>query len=113
VRWQGQRYRALNPFAATDAAGLALINRGEFTVEGLRNADVQCALFAGEARSPKERRRRSGAAGRYLRLLRAHRLIRKIPGRRRYVVTAHGREILTAILSARQADVAKLTALAA
>lgn len=113
VRRQGHRYRALNPFGATDAAVLALINRGEFAVEGLRNGDVQRALFSGDARTPKERRRRSAAAGRYLRLLRAHGLIRKIPGRHRYVATARGRAAVTALLTARQADVAQLTALAA
>jgi hypothetical protein len=113
VRRQGRRYRALNPFAATDAAVLSRINQGEFALEGLRNADVQSALFAGEARTPKERRRRSAAAGRYLRLLRAHGLIRKIPGRHRYVVTTRGHEPITALLTARNADVAQLTALAA
>lgn len=110
---QGRRYRALNPFAAKDAAVLALINRGEFTVEGLRNADLQAVLFAGPARTKKERRRRSAAAGRYLRLLRAHRLIRKVPGRHRYLATARGHEAATALITAQHADVAKLTALAA
>jgi hypothetical protein len=113
LRRRRQRYRALNPFAAKDAAVLALINRGEFTVEGLRNADVQSALFSGPARTKKQRCRRSAAAGRYLRLLRAHRLIRKVPGRHRYLITARGREAATAFITAQEADVAKLTALAA
>lgn len=113
VRRHHQRYRALNPFAAKDAAVLALINRGEFVVEGMRNADVQSALFDGPARTKKQRRRRSAAAGRYLRLLRAHGLIRKVPGRHRYLVTARGREAATALITAQQADVAQLTALAA
>ena len=113
VRRQGKRHRALNPFAAKDAAVLALINRGEFTIEGLRNADVQSVLFSGPARTKKERRRRSAAAGRYLRLLRAHRLIGKVPGRHRYLITARGREAATALITAQQADVEKLTALAA
>ena len=113
VRRQGRGYRALNPFAAKDAAVLALINRGEFTVEGLRNADLQAVLFSGSARTAKERRRRSAAASRYLRLLRAHRLIRKVPGRHRYLITARGREAATAFITAQAADVVKLTALAA
>jgi hypothetical protein len=113
VRRQGKRHRALNPFAAKDAAVLALINRGEFTIEGLRNADLQSVLFSGPARTKKERRRRSAAAGRYLRLLRAHRLIRKVPGRHRYLITARGREAATALITAQQADVEKLTSLAA
>lgn len=113
VRWKGRRYRGLNPFAAADAAVLALINRGEFTVEGFRNADVQGVLFTGRARTQRARKRRGAAASRWLRLLRAHRLIRKVPGRHRYVVTARGREAATAVLTAQHADVAKLTALAA
>ena len=82
-------------------------------MEGLRNADVQSVLLRGPARTKKERRRRSAAASRYLRLLRAHRLIRKVPGRHRYLITASGREAATALITAQQADVEKLTALAA
>ena len=113
VRRRGHSYRALNPFAAKDASVLALINRGEFTVEGLRNDNIQSVLFSGPARTKKERRRRSAAASRYLRLLRAHRLIRKVPGRHRYLMTARGREAATVLITAQAADVAKLTALAA
>jgi hypothetical protein len=113
VRWKGRRYRGLNPFAEVDTAVLALINRGEFTVEGFRNADLQAVLFAGPARTTKQRKRRSAAASRWLRLLRAHHLIRKVPGRHRYVTTPRGREAATALLTAQQADVAQLTALAA
>ena len=113
VRWNGRRYRGLNPFAAADAALLALINRGEFAVEGLRNADVRAVLFDRPARTDQERQRHSAAASRRLRLLRAHGLIRKVPGRHRYVATARGREAATALLAAQHADVTKLTALAA
>ena len=113
VRRRGHSYRALNPFAAKDASVLALINRGEFTVEGLRNDNIQSVLYSGPARTKKERRRRSAAASRYLRLLRAHRLIRKVPGRHRYLMTARGREAATVLITAQAADVAKLTALAA
>jgi hypothetical protein len=113
VTWQGQRYRALRLFAAAESAVLATINRGDFTVEGFRNADVQAALFAGPARTTREKRRRSAAAGRWLRLLRAHGLIRKVPGRHRYLVSEKGRELITLVLTAQQADVEKLSALAA
>jgi hypothetical protein len=40
----GRRYRALNPWAAQDAALLELIARGEWTVSGFRNRDVRAAL---------------------------------------------------------------------
>ncbi|MDP3070510.1 MAG: hypothetical protein Q8N18_09490 [Opitutaceae bacterium] len=113
VTWQQRRYRALRLFAAPETAVLTLINRGDFTVEGFRNADVQGALFISPARSTKEKRRRSSAAGRWLRLLRAHGLIRKVPGRHRYLVSEKGRELITLVLTAQHADVQKLSALAA
>jgi len=50
---------------------------------------------------------------RKLRLLRAHHLIKKVSHTHRYVLTNDGRNIITALLAARQADVDKLTSLAA
>lgn len=82
-------------------------------MEGFRNADIQAALCSGAAGSEKERRRRSAAASRWLRLLRAHGLIRKVPGRHRYLVSEKGRELITLVLTAHHADVEKLAAIAA
>ena len=113
VCWRGKRYRALRLFAPAEMAVFAVINRGDFTVEGFRNADVQAALFDGPARTTKEKRRRSAAAGRWLRLLRAHGLISKVPGRHRYLLTATGRELVTLLLTAQHADVEQLSAIAA
>ena len=50
---------------------------------------------------------------RQLRLLRAHGLIRKVPGTHRYHVTAAGRTITTAALTALHATVRQLTQIAA
>ena len=113
VRGKRRRPRGLNPLHDQAAALLQFISRGEYTVEGFRNRDLQRALFPAKARTRRERSRRSGWAGRRLRLLRAHRLIRKVPGRHRYVVSPNGRQLLTALLAARAADVQQLTALAA
>ena len=46
-------------------------------------------------------------------LLRAHGLVAKVSRTHRYIVTEKGRVTITALLSARRADVDKLTALAA
>ncbi len=54
-----------------------------------------------------------GWVGRRLRLLPAHGLIAKVSGTHRYVVTEKGRTTITALLTARKADVDKLTKLAA
>jgi hypothetical protein len=111
--WRSRRYRGLNPLAQADAAVLEFISRGEYTLQGFRNRDLQAILYSGSPASTQERRRRTGAISRRLRLLRAHGLIRKVQGRHCYIVTENGRKILTALLAARQADVAQLSKLAA
>jgi hypothetical protein len=108
----GQRYRALNPWSEPDGRLLAAVNRGEFALNGFRNRDLRPCLFSSKG-TVEEQKRRTAAITRKLRLLRAHGLIRKVTGTHRYVVSDKGRRIITALLSARQADVAQLTALAA
>ena len=104
----GRRYRALQPLG-TDAALLRALNRGEWTIAGLRNRDLQHLLYTGQPRDKKAARRRSAAISRKLRLLRAHGLIRKLPHTHRYLVTESGRVILTALVAAQQASTQKLT----
>ena len=108
----GRRHRALNPWSEKDAALLAAVSRGEYTINGLRNRDLRRQLWA-KVGTDKEERRRAAAVTRQLRLLRAHGLLRKVSGTHRYVVSEGGRKIMTALLAARQADVEQLTALAA
>lgn len=108
----GRRYRALNPWAPGDGALLEAISRGEFTIQGFRNRDLRALLYPGKGICQEERRR-SGRVSRLLALLRAHGLIRKVSGTHRYHVSQRGRRILTALLSARNADVDQLTQLAA
>jgi hypothetical protein len=109
----GQRYRPLNPWAAPDGALLEAISRGEFAINGLRNRDLQGLLYKTKATAARERRRRAAAVTRKLRLLRAHGLLKKVSGTHRYVLTTTGRELVTALLAARKANVEKLTQLAA
>ncbi len=108
VQWKGKRVRALNLFASADTALLAAVSRGEFLVNGFRNRDLRALLYQTESASDQDARRRSAAVTRKLRLLRAHGLIEKIPKTHRYKVSAAGRAALTAILTARQANTAKL-----
>ena len=110
VRWKGQLVRALHPFDPADSALLEAVNRGEFTINGLRNRDLQALLYAGPALSQPEKRRRSAAISRKLRLLRAHGLLQKLAHTHRYQVSEKGRLILTALLAARQATLKQLTA---
>ena len=113
VLWKDRRVRGLRLLDPGDRQLLAAINRGEYTIAGLRNRDLQGMLFGGEPASPGERRRRSAFVSRKLRLLRAHRLLKKVQGTHRYQVTTNGRRAITAILTAMSATVAQLTALAA
>jgi hypothetical protein len=107
-----QRYRALNPLGDADAELMAIVNRGEFAINGFRNRDVRVHLY-GVAADKSQPRREMAAVGRKLRLLRAHGLIAKVSKTHRYVVTEKGRRIITALLTARQASTEKLTAMAA
>jgi hypothetical protein len=112
VRHNSQRYRALNPLADNDARLMAIVNRGEFSLNGFRNRDVRAHLYGASEDKTKERRQMA-AMGRQLRLLRAHGLIAKVSKTHRYVITEKGRNVMTALLAARQASTEKLTALAA
>lgn len=110
--WHGRRVRALRPFA-DDTPLLKAINRGEFTVGGFRNRDLQALFFSTPATSPGERRRRSAAISRKLRLLRAHGLITKVPHTHRYQLTVRGRKAIVAILTALSSTIRQLTPVAA
>ena len=113
VKRKGRRWRALNPHAPADAQLIEAISRGEFAVNGLRNRDLRRLLFD-DAKAPKhEQRRHAAAVSRSLALLRAHRLIRKVPGTHRYHLTQRGRTIVTALIAARNASTNSLTKLAA
>lgn len=112
VRKGGRRYRAINPWSALDGALLERLNRGEWVLNGLRNRDLRLGLY-GEAANAAERRRQAARVSRLLALLRAHGLLRKVPRSHRYHLTAQGRTLVTALLTARQASTEQLTKLAA
>jgi hypothetical protein len=111
--WQGRRVRPLSPFAPDDRQLLQIISRGEFTIKGIRNRDLQRLYFAQPPASPAEARRRSAWASRKLRLLRAHGLIYKITRTHRYQLTTAGRIATTAILTALRSTIRQLTTAAA
>jgi hypothetical protein len=108
VRRGGRRYRALNPFSPADSALLQALQRGEWTVSGLRNKDLRRALYPRPA-SAGEERRRAARVSRLLALLRAHGIVRKAGPSHRYYVSAGGRVQITALLAAQQATPEQLT----
>jgi hypothetical protein len=105
----GYRSRALNPLTGADGELLRTIAGGAFLLQGFRNHDLRLALF-GETSDAATQRRQSAAVTRKLRLLRAHGLIIKVQKTHRYQVSAEGRRILTALLSAHAADATRLAA---
>lgn len=113
VTYKGRRVRALNPQSPGDAALIAAISRGEFALNGLRNHDLRPLLFARPGRTKAEQKRQAAAVSRKLRLLRAHRLIRKVTHTHRYHLTDAGRIVITALIAARNANTQELTKMAA
>lgn len=103
-----RRLRALNPLAAADADLLEAVSRHEFLINGLRNRDVRGLLFDDAPTTARERQQRSAAVTRKLRLLRAHGLLEKVPNSHRYLVSEAGRQVITALLAARNASTEQL-----
>ena len=104
----GRRARGLNLLGQDDARLLKVVGDGKFLLNGFRNKDLQEMLLDSPPNDPAVRRRRSGQITRKLWLLRAHGIIRKVSGTHRYLVTDKGRQIITALQAAREADVTKL-----
>jgi hypothetical protein len=108
-----RRFRALNPLAEQDGTLLTAVSRPEFSHNGLRNRDLRCLLYVQPPRDLRAQKRQSAAVSRKLAMLRAHGLIRKVPHTHRYVPTDFGRQSITALLAAQNANTLELTKLAA
>jgi hypothetical protein len=109
VQIEKRRYRALRPFDPDDAKLLELVSRGETLITGFRNRDIREAFY-GPTADECERRRQAARVTRRFAILRAHGLIKKIPHTHRYVLTHDGVTAITALLAARKAPLARLTA---
>lgn len=107
LRVKGRSVRALRPWAE-DHDLLSAINHGDFLINGFRNRDLQGLLDPSEPQSAEERKRRSAAVSRKLRLLRSHGLIQNVPRTHRYQVTASARVILAAVLTTAQTTLHQL-----
>ena len=101
--------RALNPLTGADGDLLRLLAHGDYLLNGFRNRDVRASLF-GPCEDAMERRKQSAKISRLLALLKAHGLILRIQKTHRYQMTAHGRLVVTALLTAHSADTQRLAA---
>jgi len=111
--YRNKRVRALRPWAEPDLALLCAVNRGEFSVNGFRNRDLQSLLSHADPNTSVGKHRRSARVSRLLRMLRAHHLIQKVPHTHRYLPTPRGREIISAVLAAHRITLQQLNQLAA
>lgn len=109
VLWKERSVRALNVYAPEDLALLTAVNRGEFLLNGFRNGQLRQVLYGAAPEEEAERKRQSAKVTRQIRLLRGHGLLKKASRSHRYHLTAKGREVISAILAARDASTASLT----
>jgi len=111
IRDGRRRARALNPLTGQDGELLRAVSKGEYLLQGFRNADVRVTLY-GDAKDPDQRRRDSARVTRQFAMLRAHGLIVKITGTHRYHLSAAGRRIIACLLAANASDISRLDACA-
>lgn len=102
AKLNGHRKRAMNPVSIADVKLFAAAMRGEHFIHGFRNGHLAKHLGIKLSEDKLERRRQSSRIGRLLQLLRAHRLIAKIPRSRRYRVTLRGFKLMTAAVFLRE-----------
>lgn len=113
TKWKGRSVRPLNPLSEEDAQLLQAVNRGEFTITGFRNRNLREHLFATPPANEQQARAQTAKVTRLIRMLRAHGLVHKVSKTHRYIVSPRGREVITALISARSANINTLTQLAA
>jgi hypothetical protein len=90
-------YAGFNPASKADVKLFSAVLDGNHLVRGFRNADIRATLF-GSTEANAERRRQSAAVGRMLKRLHARGLIAKVPRTRRWLVSAKGQQVLSAVV---------------
>lgn len=114
IEKEGRPYRGLRPVSPEEAAVFELLLNGKYRLQGFRNADIRAVLCptpdnAGSSMpSVRACRAACGKASRYLRLLRAHGLIKKIPRTQTYRLTQRGTALMAASVKLRETTIANL-----
>jgi hypothetical protein len=106
---EGRPHRALAPISPQDSAQLALLQRGEFLIAGIRNRDLQ-PLWPDRVAHDPDGKRTAARITRWLRLPCAHGLLSKVPHTHCYRITTKGHAVLTTAHTLRHADVSSLAA---
>jgi hypothetical protein len=101
-RVRGRCFAGFNPAQPRDLALFKAVLDGEHLLRGLRNIDIRKRLYGLDPKQQAERRRRSAAVGRLLKRLHVRGLLAKVSRSRRWHLTHHGRQLLTAALQTYQ-----------
>jgi len=112
VMSNGKRYRALD-VTGKDFELLKIVADPQFAVDNITNKHLQKELGSTAWANGLEGRNLSARISRHLRLLREHGIIKKLPKQHKYVLTAKGRLLTTALnqfLGANLSDLSKLAA---
>ena len=108
----GRRYRGLD-VTGKDLALLQAVADPKFNVDAITNKHLQHDLGGTLWANRLTGRSLSSRIGRHLRILREHGIIKKLPNQHRYILTAKGRLLTTALnqfLGANICDLGKLVA---
>jgi hypothetical protein len=101
AKYRGNKRRPLRIMAPEDTKLFRAVLRGEHLIHGFRNRDLARHLCSSNLKDPDDRRRASARITRWIQLLRAHSLIRKIPRSRRYRLTLRGAILMSACIRVR------------
>lgn len=112
VRYKKRQRRGLNLMQEEEQRLFLAVLLGNNRINGFRNRDVTDRLFAA-TKDPAVHRRRMHRTTRLLQLLRAHRLIRKVPRSQRYQITVLGDRYMTTAIRIRVKEFPKETPCAA
>lgn len=96
--------RPLRPITIQESAVFTEILRGEFRINGFANKHLRRALLPDTPSSKEDQRRASAKISRQLALLRAHKLIAKVPKANLYRVTKKGDYVMNTALNLRRAN---------
>ena len=97
VKYKNRWARGLRPWEQLDSEVLKIIGNNDYILNGFRNKDIREKLYP-LAVEGKDKKRASSKITRFLWILRAHGLIKKIPKTYKYQLTDSGRKIIPTIL---------------
>lgn len=100
-RVKRKRVRALNPLSKQELNLFMAVLKGEHRIHGFRNRDIAEVLQPLKNPTKADDRKRMAKVSRQLRILKAHKLIAKIPRSHRYRITPNGDSLMGAVIKMR------------